>query len=41
MSQEYGMFVDVDTTNKVVKVTSSVDMDVKIVITADISSLSL
>ena len=41
LSQEYGMFVDIDTANKTVSITSSVDMNVNVVILSDISSITI
>ena len=41
LTQEYGMLVDIDTDKKTVAITSAIDLDVRVVITSDISSLVL
>ncbi len=41
LSQEYGMFIDIDTTNGLVKITSSIDVTAKVVIASDISGLTI
>jgi len=41
LSQEYGMFIDVDTAASTVKITSSIDVTVKVVIASDISGLTI
>ena len=41
LSQEYGMFVDVDTVNGNVSITSSIDVTAKVVIASDISGMTI
>jgi len=41
LSQEYGMFIDIDTTAKTLKITSAIDETAKVVISSDISGLTI